>query len=283
RTHLQDAMPIRLGQEVGAWAGSLERGVRRVRHAARYLLDLGIGGTAVGTGVNAEPAYAARMVTELALLTGLPLRRGADAVQLMQSLGDLAGVSAAWRVLALDLGKIVADLRLLSSGPRTGLGELRLPAVQPGSSIMPGKVNPSVPEMVQQVVFQVIGHDATVAAATERGELELNVMMPVVAHNLLSAITILGNAVRVLDTRTIRGLEPDPVMLTYWAERSAALATALAPRLGYARTAALTQQAVAEGLTIRELVVREGLLTPAEADVLLDLRRLTEPGVPGNA
>ena len=283
RTHLQDAMPIRLGQEVGAWAGSIERGARRVRHAARYLLDLGIGGTAVGTGVNAEPAYAPRMVTELARLTGLPLRRGADAVQLMQSLGDLAGVSAAWRVLALDLGKIAADLRLLSSGPRTGLDELRLPAVQPGSSIMPGKVNPSVPEMVQQVVFQVIGHDATVAAAAERGELELNVMMPVVAHNLLSAITILGNAVRVLGTRTIRGLEANPVMLAHWAERSAALATALAPRLGYARTAALTKQAVAEGLNIRELVVREGLLTPAEADVLLDLRRLTEPGVPGDA
>lgn len=283
RTHLQDAMPIRLGQEVGAWAGSLERGARRVRHSARYLLDLGIGGTAVGTGVNAEPVYASRMVAELARLTGLPLRCGADMVQLMQSLGDLAGVSAAWRVLALDLGKIAADLRLLSSGPQTGLDELRLPAVQPGSSIMPGKVNPSVPEMVQQVVFQVAGHDATVAAAAERGELELNVMMPVVAHNLLSAITILGNAVRALETRTIRGLEANPERLAHWAERSAALATALAPRLGYARTAMLTRQAIAEGITIRELVVREGLLTPEEAEVLLDLRRLTEPGVPGDA
>ena len=281
RTHLQDAMPIRLGQEVGAWAGSLERGARRVRQAARYLLDLGIGGTAVGTGVNAEPVYAARMVAELGRLTGLPVRVGADPVQLMQSLGDLAGVSAAWRVLALDLGKVAFDLRLLSSGPRTGLAELRLPAVQPGSSIMPGKVNPSVPEMVQQVVFQVIGHDATVAAAAERGELELNVMMPVVAHNVLSAVTILGNAARVLGERTIRGLEANPAMLAHWAERSAALATALAPRLGYARAAALTQRAVAEGVTVRELVVREGLLTAAEADRVLDLRRLTTPGVPG--
>lgn len=281
RTHLQDAMPIRLGQEVGAWAGSLERGARRVRQAARYLLDLGIGGTAVGTGVNAEPVYAARMVAELGRLTGLPVRVGADPVQLMQSLGDLAGVSAAWRVLALDLGKVAFDLRLLSSGPRTGLAELRLPAVQPGSSIMPGKVNPSVPEMVQQVVFQVIGHDATVAAAAERGELELNVMMPVVAHNVLSAVTILGNAARVLGEKTIRGLEANPAMLEHWAERSAALATALAPRLGYARAAALTQRAVAEGVTVRELVVREGLLTAAEADRVLDLRRLTTPGVPG--
>jgi len=281
RTHLQDAMPIRLGQEVGAWAGSLERGARRVRQAARYLLDLGIGGTAVGTGVNAAPVYAARMVAELGRLTGLPVRVGADPVQLMQSLGDLAGVSAAWRVLALDLGKVAFDLRLLSSGPRTGLAELRLPAVQPGSSIMPGKVNPSVPEMVQQVVFQVIGHDATVAAAAERGELELNVMMPVVAHNVLSAVTILGNAARVLGEKTIRGLEANPAMLAHWAERSAALATALAPRLGYARAAALTQRAVAEGVTVRELVVREGLLTAAEADRVLDLRRLTTPGVPG--
>lgn len=281
RTHLQDAMPIRLGQEVGAWAGSLERGVRRVREAADYLLDLGIGGTAVGTGVNAEPAYAALMVAELQRLTGLPLREGADRVQLMQSMGDVAGVSAAWRVLALDIGKISSDLRLLASGPRTGLDELRLPPVQPGSSIMPGKVNPSVPEMVNQVVFQVMGHDATVSAASEQGQLELNVMMPVIAHNVLSAIRILGNAARVLDERTVRGLRPNEAMLAYWVERSAALATALAPRIGYAAAAALTKRSVDSGVSVRDLVVQEGLLSPADADSLLDLRRLTEPGVPG--
>jgi len=281
RTHLQDAMPIRLGQEVGAWAGSLERGARRVRQAARYLLDLGIGGTAVGTGVNAEREYAARMVAELAAQTGLPLRVGADPVQLMQSLGDAAAVSAAWRVLALDLGKIASDLRLLASGPRTGLDELRLPAVQPGSSIMPGKVNPSVPEMVNQVVFQVMGHDATVSAAAEQGQLELNVMMPVLAHNLLASITILGNAVRALDERTVRGLEANAPMLAHWVERSAALATALAPRIGYAQAAEVTKRALAEGVTVRELVVREGLLRPEEADRVLDFRRLTDPGVPG--
>lgn len=281
RTHLQDAMPIRLGQEVGAWAGSLERGARRVRQAARYLLDLGIGGTAVGTGVNAEPGHAARMVAELSARTGLPLRVGADPVQLMQSLGDAAAVSAAWRVLALDLGKVASDLRLLASGPRTGFDELRLPAVQPGSSIMPGKVNPSVPEMVNQVVFQVMGHDATVSAATEQGQLELNVMMPVIAQNLLSAITILGNAARVLDERTVRGLEANAPMLAQWVERSAALATALAPRIGYARAAELTRRAIADGITVRELVVREGVLSEAEADRVLDLRRLTDPGVPG--
>ncbi len=283
RTHLQDAMPIRLGQEFAGWAGSLERGARRVREAADYLLDLGIGGTAVGTGVNAEPVYAERMVDELRALTRLPLRLGADRVQLMQSMGDAAGVSAAWRTLALDLGRIASDLRLLASGPRTGLDELRLPAVQPGSSIMPGKVNPSVPEMVNQVVFQVIGHDATVAAAAEHGQLELNVMMPVLAHNLLGAIIILGNAARILDERCVRGIEANREMAAYWLERSAALATALAPRIGYAAAAALTKRSIAEGATIRELVVREGLLTVEEADALLDLRRMTEPGIPGSA
>jgi aspartate ammonia-lyase len=281
RTHLQDAMPIRLGQEFAAWAGSLERGARRVREAADYLLDLGIGGTAVGTGVNAEVVYAERMVDELRLLTRLPLRAGADRVQLMQSMGDAAGVSAGWRTLALDLGKIASDLRLLASGPRTGFDELRLPPVQPGSSIMPGKVNPSIPEMVNQVVFQVIGNDATISAAAEHGQLELNVMMPVIAHNLVLEIEILGNAARILDERCVRGIEANAVMLAYWVERSAALATALAPRIGYAAAAALTKRSVAEGVSVRELVVREGLLTATEAAEVLDLRRLTEPGVPG--
>jgi len=281
RTHLQDAMPIRLGQEVGAWAGSLERGLRRVRESAEYLLDLGIGGTAVGTGVNAEVDYAARMVVELTALTGLPLREGADKVQLMQSMGDVAAVSAAWRVLALDLGKISSDLRLLASGPRTGLDELQLPAVQPGSSIMPGKVNPSIPEMVNQVVFQVIGHDATVSAAAEQGQLELNVMMPVIAHNVLSSLRILGNAARVLDERTVRGMTPNAAQLAYWVERSAALATALAPAIGYAAAAALTKRSIESGESIRALVLREGLLSPDEANRVLDLRRMTEPGVPG--
>jgi aspartate ammonia-lyase len=281
RTHLQDAMPIRLGQEVGAWAGSLERGSRRVRASADFLLDLGIGGTAVGTGVNSEPDYAERMVDALRPLTNLPVRLGADRAQLMQSMGDVAGLSAAWRTLAIDLGKISSDLRLLASGPRTGLDELRLPAVQPGSSIMPGKVNPSIPEMVNQVVFQVMGHDATVSAAAEQGQLELNVMMPVIAHNVLSAIRILGNAARVLDEKCVRDLQPNEPMLRYWVERSAALATALAPKIGYAAAAALTKRSVEEGTPIRELIVREGLLTAAEADRVLDLRRLTEPGVPG--
>ncbi len=282
RTHLQDATPIRLGQEFAGFAGSIERGARRVRDAADYLLDLGIGGTAVGTGVNAEEVYAERMVQELRPLTTLPVRVGADRIQLMQSMGDAAGLSAAWRTLALDIGKVASDLRLLSSGPRTGLDELRLPAVQPGSSIMPGKVNPSIAEMVNQVVFQVIGNDATVAAAAEHGQLELNVMMPVIGHNLLGEIIILGNAARVLDERCIRGIEANREMAAHWVERSAALATALAPRIGYAEAAALTKRSLAEGVNIRELVLREKVLTAEEANEILDLRRMTEPGVPGS-
>jgi aspartate ammonia-lyase len=196
-------------------------------------------------------------------------------------MGDVAAVSAAWRVLALDLGKLASDLRLMASGPRTGLDELHLPAVQPGSSIMPGKVNPSVPEMVNQVVFQVMGHDATVSAAAEQGQLELNVMMPVIAHNVLSAVRILGNAADVLEARTVREMQPNAAMLAYWVERSAALATALAPKIGYAAAAALTKRSVETGESIRALVLKEGLLTPEEATQVLDLRRMTEPGVPG--
>ena len=161
-------------------------------------------------------------------------------------------------------------------------GELRLPAVQPGSSIMPGKVNPSIPEMVNQVVFQVMGHDATVSAAAEQGQLELNVMMPVIAHNVLSAVRILGNAAAVLDARTIREMAPNPAMMAYWVERSAALATALAPKIGYAAAAALTKRSIETGETIRTIVLREGLLTQEEANDLLDLRRMTEPGIPGS-
>ena len=282
RTHLQDAMPIRLGQEFAGFAGSVERGIRRVREAADYLLDIGIGGTAVGTGVNAEAVYAERMVEALRPLTGLPLRLGADSIQLMQSMGDAAGLSGAWRTLALDVGKIASDLRLLASGPRTGFDELILPAVQPGSSIMPGKVNPSIAEMVNQVVFQVIGNDATIAASAEHGQLELNVMMPVIGHNLVGSIIILGNAVRILDEKCVRGIEANREMASYWVERSAALATALAPKIGYAAAAALTKRSVAEGVSIRELVLREGLLTPEETAHVLDLRRMTEPGVPGS-
>ena len=281
RTHLQDAMPIRLGQEFAAYAGTIDRGLRRVKESADYLRDLGIGGSAVGTGVTVEPEYPALMNKHLRAISGLELRVGADRVQLMQSMGDAAGFSAALRVLAVDLSKIASDLRLMVMGPRTGIDEIKLPAVQPGSSIMPGKINPSIPEMVNQVCFQVVGCDTTVSMAAEHGQLELNVMMPVIAHNILLSMRILTNAATVLDGRCIRGIEANRQMCEYWVERSAALATALAPQIGYAAAAELSKRSVKEGVLIRDLVRREGLLPPSEVDEVLDLRKMTEIGVPG--
>src|SRR5438067_3742304 len=221
------------------------------------------------------------MVEFLRQQTGLELREGADRIQLMQSMGDAAGFSGALRTLAVDLGKIASDLRLMASGPRTGLDEIRLPAVQPGSSIMPGKVNPSVPEMVNQVCFQVVGNDACVTIAAEHGQLELNVMMPVIAYNVLLSMMILGNAARVLAEKTVKGIEANEEQCEYWLERSAALATALAPQLGYARAAEISKQSVKENVLIRDLVKRERVLPDEEIDEVLDLRKMTEIGVPG--
>lgn len=281
RTHLQDAMPIRLGQEFAAYAGTLARCRRRIQEAADYLNDLGIGGSAVGTGVTVEPAYPALMVKHLRAITGITtLREGQDRIQLMQSMGDAAAFSGTLRGLAIDLSKIVSDLRLMVSGPRTGLDEIVLPAVQPGSSIMPGKINPSIPEMVNQVCFQVIGCDTTVTMAAEHGQLELNVMMPVIAHNVLLSMQILTNAMQTLTERCVRGIQAHEAMCEYWVERSAALATALMPQIGYAAAAELAKRSVKEGVLIRDLVRREGVLPADHVDTVLDLRKMTEIGVP---
>ncbi len=281
RTHLQDAMPIRLGQEFAAYAGTMARARRRLQEAADYLNDLGIGGSAVGTGVTVEPEYPERTVAHLRHISGIgSLRVGADRIQLMQSMGDVAAFSAALRGLAIDLSKIASDLRLMVSGPRTGLDEIVLPAVQPGSSIMPGKINPSIPEMVNQVCFQVIGCDTTVTLAAEHGQLELNVMMPVIAHNVLLAMQLLTNALDSFTERCVRGITANEAMCAYWVERSAALATALMPQIGYAAAAELAKRSVREGVLIRDLVRREGVLPAEEVDTVLDLRRLTDIGVP---
>ncbi len=281
RTHLQDATPIRLGQEFAAYGRTIARCRRRIERAADDLRDLGIGGTAVGTGINAEPSYPALMVTHLSEQLGVALREGEDRIQLMQSLGDVAAFSAALRTLAIDLGKIANDLRLLASGPRTGLAEIVLPAVQPGSSIMPGKVNPSIVEMVNQVCYQVMGLDQTVALSAEAGQLELNVMMPVVAHNVLFAMRILTSAVQVLDERCVRGIEADAAMCAHWLERSPALVTALAPKIGYAAAAAMAKESLAKNVTVRQLVEQTGVLKGRELEEVLDLRKMTELGVPG--
>jgi aspartate ammonia-lyase len=281
RTHLQDATPIRLGQEFTAYGHTVERHRKKITEAAEWVRDLNIGGTAVGTGINAEPEYAELMVRQLQQISGLQLRVGQDRVQLMQSMGDIATISGALRAYVLDLNKIANDIRLLASGPRTGLAEILLPAVQPGSSIMPGKVNPSIAEMVNQVCYQALGLDTTVALAAEAGQLELNVMMPVMAHNIVFMLTIVGNASAVLAERCVEGIEADEAQCAYWLERSPALVTALAPRIGYAEAAKLAKEAVASGLTVRELVVKKGLLKGKDLEEVLDLRAMTEPGVPG--
>jgi aspartate ammonia-lyase len=237
----------------------------------------------VGTGVTVEKEYPQLMNRHLKAITGLDLRVGDDRIQLMQSMGDAAAFSATLRGLAIDLSKIASDLRLMVMGPRTGIDEIKLPAVQPGSSIMPGKINPSIPEMVNQVCFQVMGCDTTVAIASEHGQLELNVMMPVIAHNVLLSMQILTSTATVFTEKTVRGIEANEQMCAYWVERSAALATALMPHIGYARAAELSKQSVKEGVLIREMVRRDAILPPEQADDVLDLRKMTEIGVPGGA
>jgi fumarate hydratase, class II len=281
RTHLQDATPIRLGQEFTAYGHTVERHREKLAQAADWLREMNIGGTAVGTGINAEPQYPGLMVKYLRQVSGLELREGRDRIQLMQSMGDAATLSGAVRAYVLDLNKIANDIRLLASGPRTGLAEILLPAVQPGSSIMPGKVNPSIAEMVNQVCYQALGLDTTVALAAEAGQLELNVMMPVITHNLVFGMQIVANASRVLAERCVDGMEADERQCAYWLERSPALVTALAPKIGYAESAKLAKEALATGLTVKELVVKKRLLEGAELDEVLDLRAMTELGVPG--
>jgi aspartate ammonia-lyase len=283
RTHLQDATPIRLGQEFTAYGHTVQRHRQKLAAAAEWLRELNIGGTAVGTGINAERQYPELMVRELEQVSELELRPGQDLVQLMQSMGDIATLSGALRAYVLDLNKIANDIRLLASGPRTGLAEILLPPVQPGSSIMPGKVNPSIAEMVNQVCYQALGLDTTVALAAEAGQLELNVMMPVMAHNIVFSLLIVGNASAVLAERCVDGIEADEAQCAYWLERSPALVTALAPKIGYAEAAKLAKEAVTTGLTVKELVMKKRILEGKELEEILDLRAMTQPGVPGES
>ena len=278
RTHLMDATPITLGQEVSGWAVALSVAAARVSDALPELAALGIGGTAVGTGVNAHPRYRAAMVKELSRLCGLPLVAAPNPFYAMQSLAPFAAVSAAQRVAAIELLRIGGDVRLLASGPATGLGELRLPAVQPGSSIMPGKVNPSMAEMLAMVCQQVIGLDEAIAWAAAAGQLELNVTMPLVAWDLLHQAEILANAVQAFDERMARGLEADPARTRHFADRTVSLATALAPRIGYAAAAEIVKESVRTGRAIVDLTVERAGIPRREARRLLDPVRLTRPG-----
>jgi fumarate hydratase class II len=281
RTHLQDAVPMTLGQEFGGYAACVARGADDVVWAREQLLELNLGATALGTGLNAGPDYAERAIAHLRTSTGFELRAAPNYFRVTQSMGDILALSGAVRRLAVEVGKVASDLRLLSMGPRAGLGEIVLPAVQPGSSIMPGKVNPSIPEMVNQVVFQVMGCDATVAIAADAGQLELNVMMPVIAWNALHAVTILREALRVFTAKTIRGLQADEARARELLDRSTAAATALSPYIGYAATADLAKTAVATGRSLRELVLERKLLPPDQLDRILSVESMTQPGIVG--
>jgi aspartate ammonia-lyase len=277
RTHLQDAVPIRLGQEFGAYAWTLRRNAARIEAASDALREINLGGTAAGTGLNSHSRYAETVAGHLAAASGLSVRPAGNLFAVMQSMSDFAFLSGALRALALDLIQIANDLRLLSSGPRTGLAEIALPARQPGSSIMPGKVNPVIPEMVDMVGFQVFGNDQTIALATQAGQLELNVMMPVIAHNLLQSIEILTNAVSALDEKCVRGITADETRARRYFESSVGLATVLNPLIGYEAAAKVAQESARTGETIIDVVRRERLLTEDEIAQLFDPAKLTEP------
>jgi aspartate ammonia-lyase len=281
RTHLQDAVPMTLGQAFGGYAACVRRGADDVADSSEQLLELNIGATAVGTGLNAGDDYRRRVVENLARYTSLAVTPASNLFRVTQSMGDVLAYSGAMRRLAVEVGKIASDLRLLAMGPRAGLSEITLPAVQPGSSIMPGKVNPSIPEMVNQVVFQVVGCDTTIAMATEAGQLELNVMMPVIAWNALHASTILRESIKVLRGRCVDGITANVARALELLERSTATATALSPYLGYATTADLAKTSVETGRPIRELVLERGLLDKDRLDAILSPDAMTRGGIVG--
>jgi len=296
RTHLQDAVPVRLGQEFAAYARAVERDGERIRRAAEGLRRLGIGGTATGSGLNAHPEYHPRMVRRLSQLTGLELYTCDDLFEAMQSMADAAEFSAAMRTLAITLTRIANDFRLLASGPSTGLDEIRLPTVQPGSSIMPGKVNPVLAEMLNMAMFHVQGCDHTVALAAQAGQLELNVMMPIIAHNLFEMMQVSIGAIRAFTEKCVRGVQANRKKAEGWLEKNAILVTALNPLIGYAAGAALVKEALARDVTIRQLAVEKaisGALHHVSEDRLVsvqeiesalgDLRRLTEGGIVGGS
>ena len=294
RTHLQDAVPVRLGQEFGAYAKAVERDAERIQRAAEGLRRLGIGGTAVGSGLNAHPEYHPRMVKKLTELTGLQLYESDNLFESMQSMADAVDFSASLRTLALTLIRIANDFRLLASGPSTGLDEIRLPAVQPGSSIMPGKVNPVMAEMLDMSMFHVVGCDTTIGLAAQAGQLELNVMMPIIAHELFEAMQVTIGAVRAFTLRAVKGVNANREKATGWLAKNAIVVTALNPIIGYSQGAALVKEALKGNLAIREVAVekaRAGLLKHRDQDrpvtveevetALNDLRKLTEGGIAG--
>lgn len=283
RTHLQDAVPVRLGQEFGAYGKALLRNIEKIEQAAEGLRRLGIGGTATGTGLNAHPEYHARMVAKLSQLSGLKLYESDDLFESMQSHQDAVFFSGALRAAAQDLTRIANDIRLLSSGPTTGLAEITCPPVQPGSSIMPGKVNPVLAEMLNMAMFHVMGNDLTVMLSAQAGQLELNVMMPIIAHNLFEAMHVMIGSVNAFTDKCVVGLVANREKAEGWLAKNPILVTALNPIIGYQKGAEVAKKSLAEGRSIKEIVVELGYMSAEEVDKVLDARRMTEGGIQGIA
>jgi len=281
RTHLMDATPVRLGQEFAGYATQIGKGAERLRKVLPELEELALGGTAVGTGINAPPEFAPRVIAAMADQTGWPFREADDHFEAQAAKDADVAASGALRTVAVSLFKIANDLRWLASGPRTAIAEIKLPELQPGSSIMPGKVNPVIPEMVMQVVAQVVGNDATVAWSAANGNFELNVMMPVLAHNLVESAELLASAATVLTEKAVTGIEADPERATELVERNIIVVTALAPRIGYDLAAKVAKEAFASGRSVREVALEMDVLPPDELDAALDLRKMTEGGIVG--
>ncbi|MBK4732932.1 aspartate ammonia-lyase [Oxynema sp. CENA135] len=281
RTHMQDAVPVRLGETFGAWAQILTDHLIRIENAAKDLTVIGLGGSATGTGLNTHPQYYTRVAQVLSELIQLPLEPALHYMAAMQSMAPFVGVSGALRNLAQDLIKLSHDLRLMDSGPKTGLKEIQLPPVQPGSSIMPGKYNPVMAEMTSMVCFQVMGYDSAIALAAQAGQLELNVMMPLIAYDLIHSIEILGHTIAALTERCLKGITAKGDRCAEYAEGSLALVTALNPHIGYLNAAAIAKESLETGKSLRQLVLEKGLMSEEQLAQVLDLQKMS--ALPGSA
>ncbi|MBM7662955.1 aspartate ammonia-lyase [Bacillus mesophilus] len=283
RTHLQDAVPIRLGQEFEAYSRVVERDIKRISQTRLHLYEVNMGATAVGTGLNADPKYIENVVKHLADISGLPLVGADHLVDATQNTDAYTEVSSALKICMINMSKIANDLRLMASGPRAGLAEISLPARQPGSSIMPGKVNPVMPELINQVAFQVIGNDHTISLASEAGQLELNVMEPVLVFNLLQSLSIMNNAFESFTNHCLEGIEANEERMKKFVERSVGIITAVNPHLGYEVVSRIAREAILTGRSVRELCLLYDVLTEEELDLILDPYEMTNPGIAGSA
>ncbi|HEV2991640.1 MAG TPA: aspartate ammonia-lyase [Candidatus Angelobacter sp.] len=283
RTHMQDAVPMRLGQEFAAYGVSMKKAINSIRQASESLRELGLGGSAVGTGINTHPDYREKAIASLARISGQRVVPTSDMRWAMQTNSPMAETSSALRNLALEVIRISNDLRLLASGPNTGFAEINLPALQPGSSIMPGKINPVMPELAAMVAFQVVGNDTAVALAVQAGQLELNVMMPTMAYSVLQSITILTNMLKVFTDKCVKGITASERRCNFYAQSTVSLATALNPYIGYAKAAEIAKESVATGRSIIDIARDKKLLSEKEIDEILDPVRMTEPVRPLDA